>query len=499
MPRNDIGNELQYLVLVNNDKEVTYGKNKIPYNKRIVKQGCSSQFFNTRLNSLDMGNIGENIEILAVKKGSFSAEEINKTQLKNFSINKLTGKSHEQFPYDIKEVKDILDIYYKPIKKDNILNRKKINYSTISINEIITKKSNNDFTPIKGQRNIIWNNSIKTSFLNNLLLGKDIGNLKVYIRNNNKYEIIDGNNRITTLTDFKNNQLLLNLKYISNKEKWSNNLYYQACLFKSLHENIQDEFLKILIPCTIYKESCGWKEKDVRKEFINTNSKGQKVNTFEIQDAEYYGTLSKFLDKIVKDEYFILSKIFKNSDISRKRSKDFISRIIIQNRLNKLVSRNELNDFRQHNININDNINLSLSNSINNIKKVLPIDVLIKTAKIKTQPFISVISFILDIITKNNIKLSKNLTDALIEFDNDISENSFKIFKTGQVVPPDDIYNRYKKIKSLLSFRAGGWINNPKYAKVYTRVIVEDYILKHNPELKNYFNEILNYEELKII
>ena len=140
------------------------------------------------------------------------------------------------------------------------------------------------------QRAYVWENRpiIKSKLIESVLLDVPIPIIYTAETEDNKEEVIDGQQRILTFWGFKNNKFLLKgleiLKELNGKK------------FSELSEDLQDKFLqKGIRVIKILKES----QKDVKFEiFVRLNRGSVKLNEQELRNCIYRGDFNDLLKKL---------------------------------------------------------------------------------------------------------------------------------------------------------------------------------------------------------
>lgn len=194
-------------------------------------------------------------------------------------------------------------------KKRKLLLNTKIVKQTWSIIEIYQKiKDNKLILNPEYQRNVIWDSEKKTAFIESLYMGIIIPPVYVVeipsenILEGNKYEVVDGKQRLSTIYSFINNEFKL-------KEK---NLEYYADIFaeKTFNEVQENNTLQtnemlssVLDVYVITANSPEFTKYDI---FSRLNKGSEKLKVNEIRKAIYrsYVTdvIENFVNEHIKDE-----------------------------------------------------------------------------------------------------------------------------------------------------------------------------------------------------
>lgn len=299
---------------------------------------------------------------------------------------------------------DDIDSY---ASKRELLEKTKIVKQTWSIIEIYQKMEDKKLILDPDyQRNIIWDEEKKTSFIESLYMGIIIPPIYVVeipstdILSGNKYEVVDGKQRLSTIKTFINNDLKLrekNLEYYADLfgEKKFDEI--RECCSKETTEMLSS----VLDVYVITANSPDFTKYDI---FSRLNKGSEKLRVNEIRKAIYHSELTKTIDKYVKDnqnkEYY--KKVFSDND--RKRYEDygrFYKSIAFYIRSNKSQRRVDKYNSRPREM-INDILQEFQNNSYQDITTEIINDILEKTIKL------------LDLFKENKNK--DYLVDACIPF-----------------------------------------------------------------------------------
>jgi hypothetical protein len=177
----------------------------------------------------------------------------------------------------------------------------KIEYDTkdFTVEHIVNKFNEKEFFIPSYQRKYVWKDKQKTYFIESVLLGLPIpfmffGDCE---DEGGRYEIIDGAQRIQTLSVFLNNNLSLsknNLKELSELNDFR---------FSDLSEIQQRRFRNRALRVVVLGVSTtGENRQDI---FNRINTSGMKAEPTEIRRGSYPGKLSDFIDRCSKDVLFV--------------------------------------------------------------------------------------------------------------------------------------------------------------------------------------------------
>jgi hypothetical protein len=218
--------------------------------------------------------------------------------------------------------KDKIDNEYE--KKRKLLEKTKIAKQTWSISEIYQKiKDGKLILDPDYQRNPIWNSDKKTAFIESLYMGIIIPPIYVVevpsddILEENKYEVVDGKQRLTTIDDFINSKLVLNAK----------NLEYFADLYggkrfseiKSDDKERTSEMLSSVLD--IYVITANSPEFTKYDIFARLNKGSEKLKVNEIRRAIYHSEVTRWVTEFIESQLSSkesdYAEIFTPNDIKR--------------------------------------------------------------------------------------------------------------------------------------------------------------------------------------
>ena len=211
-------------------------------------------------------------------------------------------------------------------KKRKLLEDTKIVKQTWSILEIYQKiKDNKLLLSPDYQRNKIWDSAKQTAFIESLFMGIIIPPVYVVeipgenILEENKYEVVDGKQRLTTIFDFIKNGLVLKQKSLEYYNDWFGNK-----TFIDIQENystMTNEMLSSVLD--IYVITANSPEFTKYDIFSRLNKGAEKLKVNEIRKAIYRSPTLKIIEDYVKKNYQQeqYKLVFTPNDI--KRYEDF--------------------------------------------------------------------------------------------------------------------------------------------------------------------------------
>ena len=191
--------------------------------------------------------------------------------------------------------------------------QRSVEYDTkdYTVELIISKFKKGDFFVPDYQREFIWAEKNKTSFIESVLLGLPIPFMFLGDCEDGRLEIIDGVQRINSLVAFSDDQLeLTGLPKLTDLAGFT---------FSNLSETQQRRFNNRTLRIVVLNHKT---PKELRPDiFSRINRTGKKVNDSEFRRGTYPGPLTKFIEKCAKDQLFI--RLCPVSKIQEKRYERF--------------------------------------------------------------------------------------------------------------------------------------------------------------------------------
>ncbi len=188
------------------------------------------------------------------------------------------------------ELKNIADIQLKEMQKQ-------IDYDTkdLTVELLVNKFIKGEFFIPNYQRQFIWKSKNRDMFIESVLLGLPIPFMFFGDCEDGRMEIIDGAQRMQTLVQFVNNELIL-----KDLDKLPS---LKGFKFNDLPDTQQRKFLNKSLRVVILDEDT---TNDVKQDLFNRiNTRGEKANDSEIRRGSYPGKLSSFIEECSKNEKFI--------------------------------------------------------------------------------------------------------------------------------------------------------------------------------------------------
>lgn len=175
---------------------------------------------------------------------------------------------------------------------------------------LLSKFESKDFYIPDYQRQFVWKEKNKSSFIESVLLGLPIPFMFFASCDDGRLEIIDGAQRIQTLAAFKKGELKLS--------KLPKLNLLNGFSFSDLTLPTQRKFLNRTFRVVVLDEKT---TPDIRQDLFNRiNTSGVKASDSEVRRGSYPGKLTTFIENCCKDPLFIsLCPISKNKEARQER------------------------------------------------------------------------------------------------------------------------------------------------------------------------------------
>jgi uncharacterized protein with ParB-like and HNH nuclease domain len=174
--------------------------------------------------------------------------------------------------------------------------QKEIKYDTkdYTVEVLLSKKEKDDIIIPDYQRQFVWKEKDKASFIESVLLGLPIPFMFFCECEDGKYEIIDGAQRVQTLMGFKNDEIIIS--------KLPKLTALEGFRFSDLSNMHQRRFLNKSLRIIVLDSTT---QSDVRQDIFNRiNASGVKINDSEMRRGSYPGKFTEFIDKCCNDKVF---------------------------------------------------------------------------------------------------------------------------------------------------------------------------------------------------
>ncbi len=174
------------------------------------------------------------------------------------------------------------------------------------------------------QRKSIWTEAAQISLIDTIF--KDIPIPKLYLAikvssGSTKMEIIDGQQRMTAILTFLDDNLVLKEPFFTGD--------FAGMSFKEIEKCSPKAVEKFLTSKVDVTELVNSTEEETRELFIRVNKYTKQLNSQEIRRVDFYGDFSKLCEDLAEHSFFDEAKMFTTA--SRKRMKDveYVSNLVI--------------------------------------------------------------------------------------------------------------------------------------------------------------------------
>ncbi|MGX9933608.1 DUF262 domain-containing protein [Virgibacillus salarius] len=166
------------------------------------------------------------------------------------------------------------------------------------------------------QREYVWTNEYRVRLIESLLLGLPIPLIFLSDTPSGELEIVDGVQRISTLSSFVNNELELNkLKKLN-----SINGFYFKDLPPSQQRKLKSKSLRVIVLRSNTKE-------DIRKELFNRlNTSSLKASDSEVRKGSYGGDFMNFVMRLAKNPKLLEVAPISKKLLQRQENIEFVLR-----------------------------------------------------------------------------------------------------------------------------------------------------------------------------
>lgn len=143
------------------------------------------------------------------------------------------------------------------------------------------------------QRNQVWNNKKQSKLIHSVLYGFPIP--PIFVQQKEKFIVLDGKQRLTTIYDFFNNKLKLtkDIKAINGEE-------IKGKTFAELPKKLQNAFLDYTIDLYLINKITDEQRDEIFRRFNN----GEPLTKYEILRSEFYGLLLDQVEDICNKTFF---------------------------------------------------------------------------------------------------------------------------------------------------------------------------------------------------
>lgn len=177
---------------------------------------------------------------------------------------------------------------------------------------------NNDY-----QRRFVWTDKDKVKLIETILLGYSVPEIYLHKRSTNpesgetNYEIVDGQQRITSIFKFLNGEFSLNGTDLDSR--------FRGKLFSELTNDEKSSIWNYPFSIRVIDEEVS--QENINQLFLRLNATDKSLNPQELRNASFNGEFLK-LAEIIADDIF-WSKIYEDKEsIRRMQDVQFISEIL---------------------------------------------------------------------------------------------------------------------------------------------------------------------------
>lgn len=179
------------------------------------------------------------------------------------------------------------------------------------------------------QRRYVWSEKQKVYLIDTLL--NDFSVPKIYVRqildettNANRYEIIDGQQRLTTIMNFIKGEFALYKKKHPKPEFFVEEL--EGKYFNDLGLKHKQKILNFSMSVDLIEGS----KEEIIEMFLRLNLSNTGLNTQEILNSQYFGDFKSLVEKIANEflDDFIEDKILRPASIKRMGDYHFVSMLL---------------------------------------------------------------------------------------------------------------------------------------------------------------------------
>lgn len=174
----------------------------------------------------------------------------------------------------------------------------KSDYAIPHILDFVKKDTWNNLRP-EYQRRLVWDTKKKSKFIESLLMNLPIPPIFLYEFDTAAYEVMDGQQRITTVCEFFNNEF--KLKGLEELVPLNNLSYLD------LSESIKRELLRGRIPAITVERTRGHQDRkgEIQREVFNRlNTGGVTLNAQEMRNSNFSGTFNELLLELAAEPQF---------------------------------------------------------------------------------------------------------------------------------------------------------------------------------------------------
>jgi len=178
------------------------------------------------------------------------------------------------------------------------------------------------------QRKYIWQQKDQVALIETILIGYSIPEIYLWANDTDpetgdtKYSIVDGQQRLTTIQRYLNDEFRLNKVSLDDKEA-----DYSGKLFSELSTDNKREFWRYQFSSRFINETL--QREEIAKLFLRLNRTNTTLNPQELRNAEFNGEFLKLAEEISQHDFWNKYKVFTQSDIRRMQDIQHISSLLI--------------------------------------------------------------------------------------------------------------------------------------------------------------------------
>jgi hypothetical protein len=327
------------------------------------------------------------------------------------------------------------------------------------------------------QRNPVWSDRQKVYLIDSILNGYPLPKLfirEIYEENQTEatFEIVDGQQRLTTMLEFSKNEFaLLKSKHPEPSEF---DISYDKKFYKDLSLEDKKKIMNYSLTC----ESLEGTEEEIRQMFYRINSSSKSLNKQEILNSQYAGDFKSLIYKLAKvhKDKFLNNKTIQKAGVKRMEVESLITQCII-GQIDGVVDENK----DRHYYKTLDSWNKeSVEKHEQDFQKVFKIINDIFEDKIKETHFrtknsyIALHEFFHTMLFKNNKRLSKNNYDdvqaVFLRLNSNINKEGTGLGKEWydcSLKSVGNINNRFKR-KEILDKSLSEFFNQKDFKRNFT-------------------------------
>jgi hypothetical protein len=147
------------------------------------------------------------------------------------------------------------------------------------------------------QRDYVWTLKIARRFIESIFLGLPIPTIYLAETEDDRFLVIDGQQRLQTIVNFLENKFALSTVSVESLSA------LQGLFFRDLPSALQDRFEDYRLAVTVLEKTCSPKLKFDMFERLNQGS--VKLNNQELRNCIYRGPFNKLLSKLAESDAFL--------------------------------------------------------------------------------------------------------------------------------------------------------------------------------------------------